>query len=95
MTWALWNHVPAGRGEPPRLEQLRLHWRMVGPSGKVLECALYRIGGLLELRCGYGANDPLRTRLVPDDATADQVAGEWKTIVLAKGSFLDLDAPAS
>jgi len=51
--------------EEPRLELVVPCWRMRGPSGHVLSCAIYRTDAGLEVRVGY-AQDLLRSQRVVD-----------------------------
>lgn len=76
--------------DAPRLEPLEPCWRMKGPSGKVLQCGVYRIATGLEVRCGYGEDDLLRSQLAPEIGTARDVAEQWRQAVIAKGGFVEL-----
>ena len=61
-------------------------WRMKGPSGKVLECGIYRhVAQGVEVRCGYEPDDLIRSQFAPEIGTARDVAEEWRQAVLAKG----------
>jgi len=60
---------------------------MTGPSGKVLECGIYRVVTGLEVRCGYSPDDLLRSQVAPEIATAREVAEQWRQAVFAKGGF--------
>ena len=78
---------------PPREPQLRIGetcWRMKGPSGRMLECGIYRVATGLEVRCGYGPDDLLRSQMAPDIGTARETAEQWRQAVLAKGGFEEL-----
>lgn len=91
MTSALYNHVPGGKPSSPQLDLLRLFWRMQAPSGKTLICGLYQMAGCLEVRCGYGDDDLLRSQFAPDLNAADAVAEAWKATVIAKGGFSEME----
>lgn len=73
----------------PRIETLETHWRMTGPSGRMLECGIYRV--LTEVRVGYGPADLLRCwQAVPDIGAARDLAEQWRQFVLARGVFEEL-----
>lgn len=74
----------------PQMERIETCWQMVGPSGKVLACAVYRVEAGLEVRCGYSEEDLLRSQRAADIGTARELAEEWRQAVLAKGGFTDL-----
>lgn len=83
------------RPQPPRqappLDPIRTLWRLIGPSGKELRCALYRTAVGLEVRAGYAVEeDPFRTQLVASEAAADAYAAALRAQVLALGSFRDV-----
>jgi hypothetical protein len=63
---------------------------MVGPSGKPLRCDLCVTAAGLEVRCGYGGDDLLRSEFAKSREIADAVSATWKAVVLAKGSFVEL-----
>lgn len=87
MDWGTHNAPPARRLEPPAPRLVETYWRVVGPSRKELSCGVYRTLAGLELRCGYGVDDLLRsTRLNPQDDVRYVAAG-WLHVVLSTGSF--------
>ncbi len=70
------------------LQRVEASWRMRGPSGKVLECGIYRTDAPgLEVRCGYGQEDLLRSQRAVEIGTAREIAEQWRQGVLAKGGF--------
>jgi hypothetical protein len=79
----------------PMLTLLELCWRMKAPSGRVLECSICRTAAPgLEVRCGYGEDDLLRSQVAPEIGSARDIAEEWRQAVLAKGGVEEL-APLS
>jgi hypothetical protein len=75
--------------EEPRLDLVVPCWRMRGPSGHVLSCAIYRTDMGLEVRCGY-AQDLLRSQRVVDVREGHSVAEQFRRAVCAKGGFEEL-----
>jgi len=63
---------------------------MVGPSGRPLRCDLCLTAAGLEVCCGYGGDDLLRSELAKSREIADAIAAAWKAVVLAKGSFTEI-----
>jgi hypothetical protein len=64
---------------------------MKAPSGKVLECGIYRTATPgVEVRCGYGEDDLLRSQLAPEIGTARDIAEQWRQAVLGKGGFMEI-----
>ena len=75
---------------PTREAQLALVemcWRMKGPSGRILDCGIYRIETGLEIRCGYGPDDLLRSQHAAEIGTARELAEQWRQAAIAKGGF--------
>ena len=82
--------TPRQRREP-RLVRLEVCWRLVEPpSQKVIECGIYRTDAGLEVRCGYGDENLLRSQFAHEIGAAREIAEAWKDAVLAKGSFTDV-----
>jgi hypothetical protein len=85
-----WNSV-RGTGrksdDAPALDLVETCWRMKGPSGRVFACAIYRDAAApgLEVRCGYGEDDLLRSQRTPEIGAARELAEQWRQAVLAKG----------
>ena len=77
--------APSDRKDPSGL--LEASWRMKGPSGRVLECGIHRHVAGVEVRCGYGEDDLLRSQTAPEIGTARDIAEQWRQAVLAKGGF--------
>jgi len=73
----------------PRLELVAPCWRMRGPSGHVLSCAIYRIDVGLEVRAGY-ANELLHSQRVFNEEAAFVYAERYRQAILAKGEFEEL-----
>jgi hypothetical protein len=68
------------------------HWRLMGPSGKVVTCVTVRDPFGLEVRAGFDDLDLLRSERVLSPKMAAMLASEWKATALAKGGFSDLDS---
>lgn len=59
------------------LTLLETCWRLRGPSGRVLTCAVYRIAAPgVEVRVGYSDDDVVRTQLVAEIGVARDLAEE-------------------
>ena len=90
-----WNNVRRPAQDThvgPQLDLLlETSWRMKGPSGRVLECSIHRHPAGVEVRCGYGENDLLRSQVAPEIRTARDIAEQWLQAVLAKGGFTEID----
>jgi hypothetical protein len=56
------------RPGPPRLDLIEVAWRMRAPSGRVLECGIYRTDFGYEARMGYSIDDLLAVNLHDDAA---------------------------
>ena len=76
--------------QAPRLELVEALWRMTGPRGRVLACGVYRTDVGLEVRCGYGEYQLLRSQYAVEMGTARDIAERWRQAVLAKGGFVEL-----
>lgn len=88
-----WNNVRGTADQSrdvPTIGLLETAWMMKGPSGRILDCGIYRIATGLEVRCGYGPDDLLRSHLTRELGTARDVAQEWRQAVLAKGGFTEV-----
>src|SRR5689334_16346011 len=94
MDWAkgTYDAPSAMRIDPAAPRLLEMFWRVMGPSLKELCCGLYRTEAGLELRCGYGIDDLLRSQRVDDAFKARYLAAGWIAVVLAKGSFTVLES---
>jgi len=44
----------------------------------------------LELRCGYGEDDLLRSQVVPSLEVGRAFARDWQAVILAKDGFTEL-----
>lgn len=87
-TWE--ERTPKAKREPT-LELLETCWRMTGPRGRVLGCGIYRTEGPgVEVRCGYGEDDLLRSQRSAEMGSAREVAEQWRQAVLEKGGFEEL-----
>jgi hypothetical protein len=95
MDRALHGHTPGRADASPRPELITLYWRMLGPSRQPLVCGLYRTHTFLEVSAGYEADYVVRSQRVNSEAAAAAIATQWRTAMLAIGTFVDLDAPAS
>lgn len=89
-----WSNVRKSSGpraEPPLPERIELCWRMKGPNGRILECAIFRHAAQgVEVRCGFGEDDLIRSQLAPEIGTARDVAEDWRRAVLANGGFAEV-----
>ena len=63
-------------------------WRMRGPSGQVLSCAIYRTDAC-EVRAGF-ANDLLHSQRVFSEEAGFVYAERYRQAILAKGGFEEL-----
>jgi hypothetical protein len=54
------------RPGPPRLDLIEVAWRMRAPSGRVLECGIYRTDFGYEARMGYSIDDLLASHRAAD-----------------------------
>ena len=91
MTWGLHDHQPWSRGHQSRPDQIKVYWRIVGPSQKPITCALWRTAAGLEVRAAYGADELLRSQRVESEVAAEAYAGAWKAMDYAQGGFTLLD----
>ena len=65
---------------------------MKGPSGRVLECGICRTEAPgLEVRCGYGEDDLLRSQRCAEIGSTRELAEQWRQAVIAKGGFEELN----
>jgi hypothetical protein len=76
----------------PRLELIQSCWKMrsLQKVTSVLACGIYRTGSCLEVRCGYGEHELLRSQFAAEIGTAREIAGQWRRAVMAKGGFSDV-----
>ena len=87
---------PAG---DPGLELVETCWRMRNreKADSILECAIYATAMGLELRAGYGPDEPLKSQLFVDAANAESadlraraVAEQWRKQMIATLGFEQL-----
>jgi len=90
MEWALHDHQGNHRRREPRLELLKVYWRMVGPSKKPITCGLYRTDAGLEVRAERSADDLLYSTLAATELDGEARAAAWKEAVEAKGGFVEV-----
>jgi len=90
MTWSLASHQPKRDDREPRLELLRVYWRVVGPSKIPVQCALYRTNAGLEVRVDRSAEDLLRSQVVTDEAAGESCAAEWRAAIDRLWGFVDV-----
>jgi hypothetical protein len=71
----------------PRLDLLEVCRRVIGPSEKPIECAIYQTDVGLEVRCRYGEHVEhlFRSQFAIEIDAAREIAQEWKRAVLEKG----------
>jgi len=87
-----WNtvHRSAGDDTAVPMELVEICWRMrsLQKSTRVLECGMFRTEAPgLEVRCGYGEDDLLRSQRTAEIGSARELAEQWRQAVLAKGGF--------
>jgi hypothetical protein len=85
-----WDNVrgenPRPLAPPPLLHLIEERWRVVGPTGRIITCAVYGVEGPgVEVRAGYSAEEFQRTQRVADLEAARQLAGRWRQAAIAKG----------
>ena len=81
------------RPQTCRLALLEECWRVVGPSGRVLTCAIYRVEGPgVELRAGYSVDNFHCTKRVANVRDACAVAETWLTAMASLGYRRPSDA---
>ena len=78
----------------PRADQVSLPevietcWRLRGPSGRTLNCVICRNGNAtIEVRAGYGFDDPLSTLAVGSMELARAHAEDLRRLISSKGDF--------
>lgn len=93
MDWSLHDHRRQAPSAAAPLAPITVFWRVAGPSGKPLTCALYAApAGRVEVRVEYSALDLLRSEVVRTRGAGADLAAVWKLAVLEKG-FRELDTP--
>src|SRR5262245_61686495 len=76
----------AGQGTP--VEIIETCWRLRGPSGRTLNCVIYRNGSAaIEVRAGYGFDDPLSTLAVGSTELARAHAEGLRRLMTANREF--------
>ena len=73
------------RPEPTMPALITECWRLIGPSGKPIVCALYEHPSGIEVRCQYSVEHLIRSQLAPHIDIAQDVAAEWRRAAIAKG----------
>ena len=90
-----WNNVrgtPPPKPEPPAAHVVEACWRFTSPTGRTITCLVVSDDAPgLEVRCGYGDEDLLRSQRSTEIGSARELAEEWRQAVLAKGSFRESD----
>jgi hypothetical protein len=85
--------APSSENNQPSARLVETCWRLRGPSGKALDCAIYSDAAPgLEVRCGYGEENLLRSQRTAEISSARDLAEAWRQAVLAKGGFSDMGA---
>jgi len=77
------------RREQPAPVLISECWRLLGPSGKRIVCALYKHPHGVEVRCGYSLEHLIRSQLAADVDAAQEIAAAWKQAAIEKG-FADV-----
>jgi hypothetical protein len=90
--WARLTGDKPARPDPPNDRQRQL-WRVQAPSGRIWECATYRVATGIEIRIQTeGKDDPVWTQLFRSDGDDLAVVSEsWRSTLLAKG-FTELQS---
>jgi hypothetical protein len=92
MDWATHDHRASGNASAPQLELVGVpYWRVRSQRQRLVECALYRTGAGLELRCGFSLDDPLFTQMVRNEAIGAMLAVDWKNAILSTGKFTEAE----
>lgn len=87
MDWAASDYVPPPR-TTPKPQLVETCWRMKGPSGRLLECGIYRdVAPGFDVRCGYG-DELMQSKRAGSMELAHAIADIWREAVLAKGGFM-------
>jgi len=90
MDWTTSDRRPQVRSGPPLPDRVALLWQLRAPGGKILSCGLYKSRPrFLEVRCGYGGNELIRSQTVTSHDAGEAVAAAWKLEALNK-RFVDL-----
>jgi len=78
--------TPRPRPEP-RLELIEVCWRVVGPSERVIECAIYRTDVGLDVRVAYSESIEhlIRSQFTVEIGTARDIADDWKRAAIENG----------
>jgi hypothetical protein len=72
-------------------QRVEVRWRVqMAPSGRVLTCTLHEHPAGVEARCGFGDDEPIRTRVERSIGEARHLATDWLAAVKAKGSCKEL-----
>lgn len=59
-------------------------------TGRELSCGLYRTDAGLEVRCGYGEENLLRSQVVPTLEAGRTLTAQWHAAVVEKGGHVDV-----
>jgi hypothetical protein len=79
----------------PTERTLETCWRMRGPSGRILSCAIVRDAASgLDVRAGYAEDDLLWSQRTAEIGTAREIAETWRQAVIAKGGFVEVSEKA-
>jgi hypothetical protein len=85
MSYGTWEDRMTPRPKPePRLDLIDVCWRAFSPTGKVIECGIYRTDAGLEVRCGYGV-ELMRSQYALALGPAREIAESWKRAAIDKG----------
>ena len=86
-----WDERMTRRPEPePTLFRIEAAWQRRSPSGRTLDCAIYSTDIGIEVRMGYGENDPLYTRRHGDIHAAREDAVKLREEVLKEPGFSEV-----
>jgi hypothetical protein len=73
------------RENAPPMTLIETSWQLTSPRGRVLTCGLFRTIAGLEVRCGYGEADLIRSQYAREVEAARAVAADWKAAAELKG----------
>lgn len=75
------------RPSEPTLFRIETAWQLRSPTCRTLDCGIYSTEIGIEVRMGYGENDPLYTRRHQDIHAAREDAAKLREEVLKEKGF--------
>ena len=73
------------RREQPAPVLISECWRLLGPSGTPIVCAIYEHPHGVEVRCQYSPEHLIRSELASHVDIAEDIAAAWKQAAIEKG----------